>query len=602
MTLPAFVMRIVNRLSLKFKLFVLLILISIIPITLVAYNSNTFMFRSGTAYSGSISSQYVDFVSTELNAYLQSLNQSFDPLFSTPAFVHYMGTPDSFLKEQAEDLMRFRPLVRSSLQFHPEVIGVLYLDRLGKAYFDSYQRQLDPAYSFGEDPWYQKAFRINRNSLSEPHSMPYVLYSKDTTFSYIRPILDTDTGVTRAVFVVEIQESRVKGMLRGEQTGRPGQVILMHTRTGATVSETPVDSGVMRDFQTALAGHAGSKQPFLFRSGQTEYQASYAALADSQWLVVWTAPLNTIHKAVRQTVQLSLLIAVLSLLTALIVAFPVMSVILRPLDKLKAGMLNLGHGKYVPIPQGRRYDEIGYLIRSFNQTLEKLQRMEREVYQANLREKERELLQLQAQINPHFLFNTLETIDSYASRNNGEAVGEMVQSVSRMMRHTVRNDDGWAPLREELDYIRNFLTIHYYRNGRDLNARFDIDPAAMEVPVMKLSVQPYIENAIKYGWSPNMTTDEFKLIVKVSLQENRLVIDIQDTGTGMPPDVLRRIRQLIAQQGESKDPYFRSHTGVRNTFRRLFLVYGSEAEVAVESEPGAGTRFRFRIPAGRSDR
>lgn len=597
MALPAFFMRIVNRLSLKFKLFVLLILISIIPITLVGYNSNTFMFRSGTAYSGSISSQYVDFVSTELNAYLQSLNQSFDPLFSTPAFLHYMDTPDSLLKEQAEDLMRFRPLVRSSLQFHPEVIGVLYLDTLGKVYFDSYQRQLDPAYSFDEDEWYRRAFQANRNALSEPHAMPYVLYSQDTTLSYIRPILDTDTGATRAVFVVEIQEERMKSLLRGEQSGRPGQVILMHTRTGAIVSEKQVDPSVMRDFKSALVQHAEPKQPFLFRSGRTEYQASSAALPDSEWLVVWTAPLSTINKAVAQTVRLSLLIAVLSLLTALIVAFPVMSVILRPLYKLKSGMLNLGQGRYVPIPQGERYDEIGYLIRSFNQTLEKLQRMEREVYQANMREKERELLQLQAQINPHFLFNTLETIDSYASRNNSDAVGDMVQSVSRMMRYTVRNDDGRAPLREELDYIRNFLTIHYYRNGQAVNALFDIDPAAMDVPVMKLGIQPYIENAIKYGWSPHMTADEFKLIVKVSLQDNRLEVDIQDTGTGTPPDVLRRIRQLIAEQGESKDPYFRSHTGVRNTFRRLFLVYGSEAEIVVESDPGVGTRVWFRIPA-----
>ncbi|MGN7165427.1 sensor histidine kinase [Paenibacillus cellulositrophicus] len=176
----------------------------------------------------------------------------------------------------------------------------------------------------------------------------------------------------------------------------------------------------------------------------------------------------------------------------------------------------------------------------------------------------------------------------------------MVQSVSRMLRFTIRNDDGWAPLREDLDYIRKFLTIHYYRNGRDVSARLDIDPAAMDVPVMKLSIQPYIENATKYVRSPNMTVDQIKLTLKVSLQENHLEVDIQDTGTGMPPDVLRRIRQLIAEQGESKDPYFRSHTGVRNTFRRLFLVYGSEAKV-VESEPGEGTRFRFRIPAGRPD-
>lgn len=251
-----------------------------------------------------------------------------------------------------------------------------------------------------------------------------------------------------------------------------------------------------------------------------------------------------------------MLIAVASFVIALIVAFPVMNSVLRPLFKLKGGIVSLGRGTYVPIQIQYSNDEIGFLIQSYNQMLGELQRMEQEVFQSKVKEKERELLQLQAQINPHFLFNTLETIESYAIKNNGEAVGEMVQSVSRMMRYNVRNDGGWAPVKEEVAYIRNFLNIHHYRNGKDVKAKFDVDPAAANIPIMKLSIQPFVENAIKYGWSPSMAAEEFLLTVKVELTEGALHIDVHDTGTGIPAHILDKITPLIHSNGETNNAVF----------------------------------------------
>ncbi|WP_019004573.1 sensor histidine kinase [Cohnella laeviribosi] len=588
--------RILQRRSLKFKLFVLLILISIIPISLVSYSSEYFMFRSSTEYSASISTQYVEFISKELSDYLQNLNESFDSVFISAGFRDFLDTRPDQLSEQADEMIRFRPLVRNSLQFHPEVLGVLYVDRLGKVYFDSYQKQLDPAYSFETDKLYRDFFSVNKPMLTAPHPLPYILYNNTDVFSYIRPILNTDTGRTEALFIMEIHEEKIKSMLSSNPKDTAGQVILYREQDGTAVSEAPVPSDWLRDFRQArLSTPDGSKQ-LLFASNGKEYQAIYTELPDSDWNIVWAAPLSSINQGVRQTYQLTLLIAAISLVTALIVAFPVMSGILRPLYRLKKGMQSLGRGVYVPVPMKHNHDEIGFLIQSYNQTLDKLQYMEREVYQANMREKERELLQLQAQINPHFLFNTLETIESYAVRNNGEAVGDMVQSVSRMMRYTIRNDGGWAALREEIAYIRNFLTIHYYRNGKDVHARFEIAPELLDVPVVKLSIQPFIENAIKYGWSPNMSTEQFQLVVSVQAQASTLTVSIRDTGTGISADVLEKLRQLIAAKGESKDPYFRKHTGILNTYRRLILVYGDRLRFHVESSPERGTVFSFQIP------
>jgi len=588
--------RILNHLSLKLKLFVLLIVLSIIPIFLVSTSSEYLMFRSSTSYSAQISSQYTQFVSREMSGYLQSLDQSFDNLFTSQSFQKYVSTPAAQLADQADYMIQFRPIVLNSLQFHPEVLGTLYLDRMGKIYFESYQKRLEPAYSFADDSLYGSLASFDSPELVAPHAMRYISNAKDRVFSYVRPITDINTGETMSWFVIEIREDKLTDMLGSGSKEAGGQLMLYHQPTGSTVSDEPVKPALVQNFLSSQASQPEKQNHFLFTSGGLEYEASYTQLPYTDWSLIWTAPLSRIREGVTQTYYLTLLIAMFSLAISLVIAFPVMGKILKPLYNLHKGMKFLGRGQYVPVPLTKRQDEIGFLIRSYNQTLDKLQTMEHEVYQSKMKEKERELLQLQAQINPHFLFNTLETVESYALRNNGDAVGDMVQSVSRMMRYTVRNDSGWASLKEEIDYIRNFLTIHHYRNGKDVRAEFEIDPEALNVPMMKLSIQPYIENAIKYGWSPSMGAEDFLVRVRVTCTENGLKVNIFNTGTGMSPDVLEKLLLMIESRGETNDPFFRQHTGIYNAYRRFIIVYGEQAHFHIDSTPDKGTSIEFRMP------
>lgn len=592
--------RIVNHLSLKLKLFILLILLSIIPIFLVSGSSELFMYRSSTSYSALISSQYMQFVAKEVSGYLQNLNQSFDNLFTDQNFQKYVNSPAGHLSDQADHILQFRSIIQSSLQFHPEVLGTLYLDRAGKVYFESYQKRLNPDYSFEDDPMYQSLLSVTSPRLLPPHPIKYISYTQDRVFSYVRPIINVDTGETMSWFVIEIREDQLTDMLGSGQSNAGGQLVLYHTDLRTAVSGEPLNEKLLSDFLLARADREPEKQShFLFASAGKEYEASYTELSEPGWGLIWMAPLDRIKEGAVQTFRLTLLIAGISLAAALIMAFPVMNKILQPLYNLHKGMKHLGRGQYVPVPEPKHRDEIGFLIQSYNQTLVKLQDMEREVYQSKMKEKERELLQLQAQINPHFLFNTLETIESYAIRNNGEAVGEMVQSVSRMMRYTVRNDSGWASLEEEIGYIRNFLTIHYYRNGRDVRADFDIAPEALSFPVMKLSIQPYVENAIKYGWSPAMGAEEFLLRISVEPFEEYLRVRVYNTGMGIPEEVLEKLHRMIESGGETEDPFFKKHTGIYNAYRRFVIVYGEQAYFRIDSSPEEGTCVEFHLPARR---
>jgi sensor histidine kinase YesM len=585
-----------SYLSLKYKLFLILVAISIVPIALVSYSSQAFMFRSSTQYTESIASQYVQFMSQDLSRYLQELSQSFDTLFTNSEFQKYLETPSEDLATQANYTIDFRPILKTPLQFRNEIVGVLYLDQLGKVYFESYQKELNYQYPFQKDPIYSTVTQTLKPELSVPHSMDYVNGSHENVFSFIRPIINLRTGQIHSWLVIEIQEDKINSMLRASEYGKEGQLLLFHATKGTAVANMDMAPSMLRDFKNALDASPGGNKEFVFTSSGTKYEATHTDIPYGDWKLVWLVPLSSITRGVEQAYRLTILIAVVSLAAALIIAFPVMNVVLKPLFKLKGGLQSLGRGSYVPIKIQAGNDEIGFVIQSYNQMLRDLQQMEQEVYQSKIKEKERELLQLQAQINPHFLFNTLETIESYALKNNGEAVGDMVQSVSRMMRYNVRNDGGWAPLKEEIAYIRNFLTIHYYRNGMEVRANVDIDPAAQDIPLMKLSIQPFVENAIKYGWSPHKGPDEFCLNVQAELQEDALHLTMSDTGSGMDPVVLDKISAMIASKGEAADPFFQKHTGIYNVYRRFLLAYGEQFEFKITSQPGKGTVVEMWLP------
>ena len=581
--------------SLKYKLFVILLVLSIIPIILVSYSSQYFMFRSSTEYSASISSQYVQFVSRDISNYLQSLSESFDSLFTNSVFQRFLDIPDRNLADQANHIIQFRSILQYPLQFQNEIVGVLYLDKAGKVYFESYQKDLNHGYSFRTDPIYGSVYSMKTKELLVPHSMDYVDRFPERVFTFVRPVINLRNGDIHAWFLIEIREEKILEMLSDPQHGQEGRLILYHMDTNSVVSNVETEQSIIRQLKLELEKKPENQGQFLFTAESERYEATYANLSFGNWKLVWIAPLHSIYKGVEQSIRLTLWIAVASLSISLFIAFPVMRIMLKPLNKLVLSMRKLGRGTYVPVNVRSSRDEIGYVIKSYNEMLEQLKKLEQEVYLAKIREKERELLQLQAQINPHFLFNTLETIESYAVRNNGHAVGEMVQSVSRMMRYSVRDDGGWAPLSEEIDYIRDFLKIHFYRNRKEVSAYFDIAADVVDTLIMKLSIQPFVENALKYGWSPRMGDEDFHVTINAERKEGKLHVNIINSGATITDEMLGNINRLLESQGEHVDPYFRNHTGIYNVYRRFLLAYNNDVQFSFGKQDGK-TVVQFVIP------
>lgn len=208
--------------------------------------------------------------------------------------------------------------------------------------------------------------------------------------------------------------------------------------------------------------------------------------------------------------------------------------------------------------------------------------------QMKLEEQERLLLQarmvaLQNQINPHFLFNTLNTISSLV-RFDPDTAREMILKLATILRRLLNSTESFVPLRDELEFIDNYLDIEVVRFGRDkLRVLKELDPPSLEVMVPSMLLQPLVENCLKHGLSPRVEGGSITL--RSRLVQSRLVVEVEDDGVGMG-----------AAQLERPDGSGGTGIGMANVTERLRVLYGDAATMMIESSEGGGTLIRLRLP------
>jgi len=209
--------------------------------------------------------------------------------------------------------------------------------------------------------------------------------------------------------------------------------------------------------------------------------------------------------------------------------------------------------------------------------------------QIKLEEQERLLLQarmvaLQNQINPHFLFNTLNTISSLV-RFDPDGAREMILKLATILRRLLNSTDSFVPLRDEVEFIDNYLDIEVVRFGHDkLRVLKELDPASLEVLIPSMLLQPLVENCIKHGLTPKVEGGSITL--RSRLIKSRLVIEVEDDGVGMG----------AAHLLEKPDGFGSTGIGMANVAERLKVLYGDAAKMMIESHDGRGTQIRLRLP------
>ena len=301
---------------------------------------------------------------------------------------------------------------------------------------------------------------------------------------------------------------------------------------------------------------------------------------------------RTLQAGVRQWLIVSILGMVIAVIFSVVAAWRISRGIYLPIKKLHNLTTTIARADLEPLVTADNVDEIAELGMSFNILVGKV----RELLDAKIKEQENlkkaELRALQAQINPHFLYNTLDTIIWMAEANRPAQVVELVRALSRFFRITLSKGKDWITVREEVEHISSYLTIQKIRYRDILDFAIDMEPEALDATILKLTLQPLVENALYHGIK-NKRSGGVITVRGRRWGGDRLRVEVSDNGIGMTAEKVAQMRTAIESEGFVSNE---SGFGLCNVNQRIKLYYGKPYGLTLESEYGEGTRVVVDIP------
>jgi len=250
----------------------------------------------------------------------------------------------------------------------------------------------------------------------------------------------------------------------------------------------------------------------------------------------------------------------------------------------------------ISITPVKREDEIGLLYNSFSYMIHKIKSTIREKYEMELRNKEIELIVLQSQINPHFLYNTLQIIGGKAILNGDYEINSMCRALSDIFRYSISDIKNESTIDDEVRHVNNYMFIQKIRYGDALNFYVDVDENVKQCDIIRLILQPVIENCIIHGIDKHCLENQ-NIWVKIRKKLNVILIEIKDDGPGIHPDKLEEIKGLLDfKPFQHYSGLGKKNIGIRNVNSRIKLYYGEKYGLKINSKEGIGTKVTIIIP------
>ncbi|WP_028589337.1 sensor histidine kinase [Paenibacillus massiliensis] len=331
--------------------------------------------------------------------------------------------------------------------------------------------------------------------------------------------------------------------------------------------------------------------------GKEHYVAVHNELEPTGWRLIMLTPVNYTTEWVPVLRQSILLSAMIGAVLFLILSFILTTMLIRPIRYLIRGMRGIGSGTMNPIPLSSRTVEIRELSLSYNQMVDSLNELIQVVYQKEILQSRTELKALQAQIHPHFLFNTMEALCWELDERGEEELARIVVAMSGLFRYVIhrREGDEWVQLREELEHVERYLVIMNMRLMHRLSWSMEVDEASQRLLIPKLLIQPIVENAIWHGVEQRLEPGQVVVRAIPAQRPGHTLISVTDNGPGMSRDKVKELyASFSAGHTESNK---RSGVGLANVERRLRLFFENCGPcLRIESEPGHGTTISFEIP------
>lgn len=488
---------------------------------------------------------------------------------------------------------------------HSEIAGIMVVNHKGE--YLSNEMYARTSRNLTEENWYQDAVKakgifklvghpVKRNVTSHAN------YKDEEVVSFVRAVLDPETQAVQGVVLIDFKSRLIAEVVRDVRLGKSGYLIVMDDKGDALYA--PKNSIVDQlERERILTDNAGD---FAEKVDGKPIQYIYQKSSFTGWTTVGVFPMQDRIQGINEInlyiVSFVFLVSLLGIAASYYLSYSIS----RPIIQLSSFMHKVENGNMSIRYNGKRRDEIGMLGNSFNQMLAQIKRLLRQVNEEQRLKREAELRSLQAHIQPHFLYNTLDTIQWLARKDGAYEATEVVESLSRLFRIGLSRGKEIIPLADEFEHIRSYLMIQKTRYKDKLNYSIEIEPELMNLFVIKLILQPVVENAIYHGIKERRGSGFIS--IRATAEEGMVVIRIEDDGNGMTEGKLDLLRTQLDQvgktdymqptpqeKGEEERGLLKSY-GLRNVQERIRLSYGEPYGISIDSQWKSGTIVTIRHP------
>ncbi|MFC5402197.1 cache domain-containing sensor histidine kinase [Cohnella soli] len=584
--LPFFPLKsIQSSISLAFSL---LILAAIVLTSLVSYRVSVDAVESN-------SKGYIEEIIKQVNMNLQSYVDNMENislLAMTNKDVKYYISDNGFISSEDRRTYekRISDLFQAILYTRQDISSIMVFGYNGRYVSDRRITNLNRFASLEQQSWYKSAQAAGGKAvISAPHVQNVIENDYRWVVSLSRELKSTDGITAEGVFLVDLNLSIINDICSKINLGKKGYLFIVDNDGNIVYhpQQQLIDSKLRTERVNDVI-QAASGSSFVVNDGEGKRIYSVQD-TNFGWKIAGVAYTNDLIASQKDLRNSILLYSLLGLTISLLISIWLSHRLTKPIKVLQSDMKQVEKGNFDIQTKIEQMNEIGQLGRSFNVMVTRTKLLMEETILNQESKRKSELLLLQSQINPHFLYNTLDSIVWMAEQKQHEEVVLMTSALAKLFRASITKDQELVPIRVEVEHITNYLLIQKMRYNEDLDYTIDIDESIWGYKTLKILLQPLVENAIYHGIRKMYGSDDGMITIRGKLSGDQIVFEVEDNGLGMTPEQLSQLRLASVSEGDKG-------IGIRNVNERIKLFFGHEYGIQIRSEIEVGTCVTITIP------
>lgn len=584
-------------LPIRRKLLLVLYIQIVLPLLFIGYfsykSSEEIIKNKSTNYSLDI----LRMIELRLNNYVENLTIiSQDLLYDSNIYSVLNGdTIESNPLRSYEDYSYINSVLKKVILSRNEIQSICFISNQGEYYFSDNNRE---RVSIKEVLNKEEALERARGGQGRVVWYLASVNGKVKNIFLVRTLYNQDSFKEIGLMVILVKKEFLETVYQDLINEDMQNIAIISADNEQIVSKEPESMYAINNNLQEIRGENG-----YMIDNRAGILVSFVSMKDPDWKVVSYIPLKKLYKEIGDLRQRLIFLCIAAVLILSILSLYIALDFINPINRLVKGMRKVQNGESDVAIKVDRRDEMGYLSNAFNKMAKEINHLVNWIYREQITRKEAELKALQSQINPHFLFNTLESINWMAQLNNVPEISETVSDLSSLMEASIGRDDRLISLAEEILYTDKYISLLKRRFEDRLELVKNIEEAALKIKIPRLLIQPLIENAVYHG----IDRCRGKGIIKLNafMEKERLIIEVMDNGAGISQEELKELNDKLAMDN---DTYFKllskkksKSIGIENVNRRIKLFYGEEFGLKLQSEEGRYTQVVITVPVKHDD-